>query len=643
MTMLLKYRWLKYTLSAVVISMLFMAYEIITVEGEASTPRFVLMRLEDIGPGGQYETMEQLGKLRTVLEYLRDQQVVYHLAVIPRWISMPADGSSYDVSLDQADSPYIAAYQKVLKDAVADGATLGMHGYTHQVGSVRRDDGHQDSGIGNEFNNPGSEETMSAAFAEPRLQAGLNIFKNAGLKPRFWESPHYRSTPEQDKMFRNYFGLNYQADVQTNRNTPVAQYVIERNSGYGQSSLGAAYVPTPFDYIPSNKDEKLILDRVGKSNIVASFFFHPFLEFKYLAPVVDETGETIIRDGLPEYHYLSQDKSLLQKLVLGLKAKHYSFFSIQDYVPFTPAHSVKLSPSAQQDKEKMMLGDVTGNGQADLIRWDTNNGSISVTPGSFDGMRNEPQGVSSLWANVAYKAGAAAALGRSTKDKTNSLWIMQPTGTLERFTSDGHRFSMTNSWKTEPRKCANLFVLPQADGDVVVAGLTTDRLQLFGYVVSKGLVKPIKSYKFNNELTAELQPRKLDTGNFALFSSRPGAAKGGQWNADLTSMEWKQSKQELGIPNEDGILRFGDYNGDGREDVLRWNAEAGRFTVYLNNKEGGYSLLSTFGPWGKPGSKLVVHDLDGNGKSDLSLFNREEGYIDTALSFESRDLQLQHP
>lgn len=362
-----------------------------------------------------------------------------------------------------------------------------------------------------------------------------------------------------------------------------------------------------------------------------------------MAPVVDETGETIIRDGLPEYHYLSQDKSLLQKLVLGLKAKHYSFFSIQDYVPFTPAHSVKLSPSAQQDKEKMMLGDVTGNGQADLIRWDTNNGSISVTPGSFDGMRNEPQGAPSQWANVAYKAGAAAALGRSTQDKMNSLWIMQPSGTLERFTSDGHRFSMTNSWKTEPRKCANLYVLPQADGDVVVAGLTTDRLQLFGYVVSKGLVKPIKSYTFNNELTAELQPRKLDTSSFALFSSRPGAARGGQWNADLTSMEWKQSKQELGIPNEDGILRFGDYNGDGREDVLRWNAETGRFTVYLNNKEGGYSLLSTFGPWGKPGSKLVVHDLDGNGKSDLALFNREEGYMDTALSFESRDLQLQHP
>jgi predicted deacetylase len=630
-------------MSAAIVTILFTAYLIITVAGESSNPRFVLMRLEDIGPGGQYDTIEQLGKLRTVLDYLHNQEVTYHLAVIPRWISMPADGSRYDVSLDQTDNPYVAAYQQLLKDAVNNGATLGMHGYTHQVGNVRRDDGHQDSGIGNEFNNPGSEETMSAAFAEPRLKEGLAIFKRAGLKPRFWEAPHYRSTPEQDDMFRNYFGLNYQADVQTNRNTPVAQYVTKRNNGYGESSLGAAYVPTPFDYIPSNKDEKLILDRVGKSNIVASFFYHPFLEFKYLTPVVDESGEQVIRDGLPEFRYITQDKSLLQKLIAGLKAKRYSFYSIQDYVPFTPAHSVKLKPAAQP-QEKIMLGDVTGDGQADTVTWDTKKGLISVSPGSFDGMRNDPQGTPAVWASAAYTNGAAAALGTRGLDGKSNLWMVQPTGRLEQFSSDGKHFTLKNSWKTEPRNCANLYVLPQAGGDVVVAGLTTDHLQLFGYWVSKDSVKPLKPFKLNNELKNELQLRKRDNGASALFSSKLGAAKGLEWSPDLTALDWKQNKQELAIPNEDGYLRFGDYNGDGREDVLRWNPGMGLFTVYLNNGEGGYSLLSTFGPWGKStASRLTVADLDGNGKSDLALFNSEAGYMDTALSFESIKPHLFHP
>ncbi|NHN29192.1 DUF2334 domain-containing protein [Paenibacillus agricola] len=641
MAVLFKHKWLKYVLSIVLISIVFLFYLIITVDGEASNPRFVLMRLEDIGPGGQYETIEDLGKLRTVLEYLRDQQVLYHLAVIPRWISMPTDGSRYDVSLDQTDNPYVASFQKLLKDAVSNGATMGMHGYTHQVGNVRRDDGHQDSGIGNEFNNPGSPETLTAAFAEPRVKEALTIFKKAGLEPRFWEAPHYRSTPEQDELFRTYFGLNYQADVQTDRNTPAAQYVNKRNSGYGESSRGAAYVPTPFDYIPSNKDEKLILDRVGKSNIVPSFFFHPFLEFKQMVPVLDEMGEPVTRDGLPEFRYVSQDKSLLQKLVLGLKAKRYSFFSIQDYVPFTPAHSVSVSQTAQ---DKLMLGDVTGDGQTDMVTWNAKNGLISVSAGSFAGMRNEVQGLPAVWAKSAFKEGSAAALGGKSLNGTGfeDLWISQSSGRLERFTVDGNSFSLKSSWKVDPRKCSELYVIPQAGGDVVVAGLTLDKMEMFGYQVSKESIKPLKPFKFNNPFKNDLQLRKRDNGTTVLFSSKTGANRGIEWEPNLTTLEWTQNKQELGIPNEDGYLRFSDYNGDGKADILRWNPDTSRSSVYLGDGAGGYSLLSTFGPWGKLGGKLMVADLDGNGKGDLALLSREEGFMDTALSFESSNVQLQH-
>jgi predicted deacetylase len=637
MAALIKYKWLKYVLSGVLISIFFLFYLIITVGGEATNPRFVLMRLEDIGPGGQYETMEELGKLRTVLEYLRDQQVIYHLAVIPRWISMPADGSRYDISLDQTDNPYVASFQKLLRDAVSNGATLGMHGYTHQIGNVRRDDGHQDSGIGNEFNNPGSPETMSAAFAEPRLKEGLAIFKRLGMRPQFWESPHYRSTPEQDELFRNYFGLNYQADVQTDRNTPVAQYANKRNSGYGQSSMGAVYVPTPFDYIPSNKDEKLILDRVGKSNITPSFFFHPFLEFKQLVPVLDDSGEQAVRDGLPEFRYISSDKSLLQKLVIGLKAKRYSFFSIQDYVPFTPSHSVKLN---QAVKDKLMLGDVTGDGQADRVAWDSKSGLITVAAGAFSGMRNETQGLPAVWANAAYQEGSAATLGGRGVNGVSDLWISQPSGKLERFAAEKDRFALKGSWTTEPRKCNELYVMPQAGGDVVVAGLTADKMEIFGYQISKDSIKPLKSYKFTNIFKNDLQLRKRDNGDTVLFSSRSGANRGIEWEPNLATMEWVQHKQDLGIPNEDGFLRFSDYNGDGKPDILRWNPSTLRYSVYLNNGTDGYSLLSTFGPWGKPGAKLLVADLDGNGKGDLALIDRAEGYIDTALSFESSHVQL---
>ncbi|ULL14244.1 DUF2334 domain-containing protein [Paenibacillus sp. H1-7] len=641
-------KWLRYAISVLVIFMMITSYNI-KVEGESTNPRFVLMRLEDIGPGGQYGSMEQLGKLRAVMEYLRDQHVAYHLAVIPRWLDFPADGSRYDVSLDQADNPYVAAYQTLLRQAVNDGAVLGMHGYTHQVGLVRRDDGHHESGIGNEFNETDEDYTRSASFAEPRLKAGLDILSRAGLKPQFWESPHYRSTPQQDAVFRSYFGLNYQADVQANRNASSAQYLNQRNASYGEPNMGAAYIPTPYDYIPYNKDEKFILDRLGRTNNINSFFYHPFLEFKYLIPVLDEEGEQVVRDGLPEFRYPDQNRSVLQKLIAGLKEKRYVFYSIQDYVPFTPSHSLKLKDAAAAEQQgpkgqqaqpqpswqtKWMFGDITGDGQADAVSWDLKSGSITVAAGAFGGLRNEPQGAPSVWGNLSYAPGAAAALGSAKGADSASLWVAQPNGVLERFIPDGGRFQLANHWQLEAKSWANLQVLPQAGGDVVVTGLSADRMQVNGYCISKGEAKPLKPYKLKSEWKYELQPHAMEDGSKALFLTKPSTIGGLELSFDKASLSWKAKRMQLNVPDEDGDMRLGDFNGDGQEDVLRYHPESSRYTVYLRKGANEFQLLSTFGPWGKPGMKLIITDFDGNGKSDLGLYDRQDGFLDTALSFE---------
>jgi hypothetical protein len=400
--------------------------------------------------------------------------------------------------------------------------------------------------------------------------------------------------------------------------------------------LGAAYVPTPFDYIPYNKDEKVIIDRVGKSNNIASFFYHPFLEFKHLAAVTDDKGMPVFRDGLPEYHYSDKDKSLLQKLIAGLKAKGYKFYSIQDYVPFTPSQSVPIQNADPQDK--LMVGDVTGDGQSDLVHWDTRNGVFIVTPGSFTGMRNEPQGVPAVWAKVPYTSGAAAALDAGNQRR--NLWVLSPAGMLQRLEPDNGRFEVKRQWKVGQHSCSSLYVMPQDNGATVVAGLTTDRLSLFGYYVSRnGDIKPIKSYKFKNELKSDLQIRTQDNGEKALFYARSGSDSGLDLSLDKTDkagLAWKMKKVELNIPSENGEIRFGDYNGDGKEDILRWNSELERYTVYLRKEADQYELLSVFGPWGNPGSRLITCDLDGNGKTDLALINHQDGFLDTALSFESK-------
>ncbi|MDF2668471.1 MAG: hypothetical protein K0R67_777, partial [Paenibacillus sp.] len=335
----------------------------ISAVGTDNQPKYILLRLEDIGPGGQYEGPEQLGKLRAVIELLKEYKVHYQMAVIPRWIEIPKDGKRYDISLDKTDDPYVAAFVSLLKQAESNGAVIGMHGYTHQVGDVRRDDGQHESGIGNEFNVSNVEETKSTRFAQQRVEEAIQIFEGINIRPKFWEAPHYQTTPEQDEVFRCFFGLHYQADMFKNRNPVSAQYSTARNTRVGETSLGAVNVPTPLSYIPYNRDADIILKQLDQSDRLPSFFFHPFLEFKHLTPVLDANGAPVLQDGLPLYRYPAKSKSILTKLLIQLEQKGYKFIPITDYIPFTPAQSVRIEGMSEKN---IQIADVTGDGQADV-------------------------------------------------------------------------------------------------------------------------------------------------------------------------------------------------------------------------------------------------------------------------------------
>lgn len=103
-------------------------------------------------------------------------------------------------------------------------------------------------------------------------------------------------------------------------------------------------------------------------------------------------------------------------------------------------------------------------------------------------------------------------------------------------------------------------------------------------------------------------------------------------------MKWQLTRVDLGLPNEDGLIRLGDFNGDGREDALRWDPKTMRCTVYLKDEDREWKLLSAFGPWGTPGSGVqpMIRDVDGNGKADLVLSDRSGGTLDFALSYQSK-------
>ncbi|NEW06663.1 DUF2334 domain-containing protein [Paenibacillus sp. SYP-B3998] len=631
-----QHKWIRFLIPCMVSLSLFLGlYHMMTVEGADNNPNFVMIRLEDIGPGGTYSSIESLGKLRAVFEYLQQKQVPYSMAVIPRWINYTKEGK-YDRSLAQLDDEYTQSFARVLQQAVQAGATLGMHGYTHQVGDTLREDGQQASAIGNEFNVQEVKETTTASFAEQRVKEGIQVFHQAGLFPHFWEAPHYRSTPEQDQIFSSYFGLIYQPHLAVKPNLLSADYFNEPNQGFGVNTLGTVFVPAPLSYVPANKDEKVIVNQIGKKDRINSFFYHPFLEFSQLIPVVDASGVAIMRDGVPVYKYPEENKSNLQKLIAQIKAKEYSFYSIHDYIPFTPATRVKVGNGKAAN---VQIGDVTGRGQADLVMWDRKSGNVSVIEGNFkERLRNEPQSAPKMWTTIPGAEGTSFTLNSTNGDGRNGLWVVYPSGKLESYASNGSQFILNHKWTIPTNRWLDAYELKQPNGDCVIAGQSQDRKQLLAVYVHNGIAKPIKPYQFKSNTARELIVRKQNKeGKMNFFLSKRDTSQGVELEFDRANMQWKLKPLTFNIPAELGEIRFGDFNGDGREDILRWDAKNLTNRVYQQTDDDEYKLLSVFGPWGKSGSRLILADFDANGKKDIGLIQNGDGNMDIALSYQSKE------
>ncbi|MEF3303903.1 DUF2334 domain-containing protein [Paenibacillus sp. GYB003] len=622
-------------LAVMAVFILLYALYLVPAVGNDNMPKQILLRLEDVGPGGQYGTVEQLGKLRAVLRLLERNGVRYQIAVIPRWVNVSKDGSRYDVSIDRTDDEYVRAFDSLLRMAERDGAVLGMHGYTHQVGDAYRNDGQQESGGGNEFYIPDVKETMTTAYASMRVEQGAETFRRAGFFPYFWEAPHYHTLPEQDAVFRNYFGLHFQANVQINRNALYPQYSTERNTGYGAPSLGAVYVPTPLSYIPYNRDVDIITNQLGKSDKLPALFFHPFLEFKHLLPVTDEEGNPLLEDGLPLYDYPAEAKSPLQKLLPRLADKGYRFMSLTDFIPFVPAHSVKVGNGKEGAVE---LEDVNGDGQSDIVDWDKSKNEVNVTEGRFRGLRNEAAPPPKVWCKLKYEKGDVWTMLDDDGDGRADLWVMRANGTIESYRSKGNEFVFSRSWKKSKQGWTQMMALRKTGGEWVIAGEAADGSQLESYALKKGEPVALAPRPWDRNFPIPLTVGDLDgDGNDSLLIPFPHSSRWLELSPDTSALKWKRKVLQLTIPTgEDGQVKIGDFNGDGKQDVLFWNAEEKKLAVYRQTGPLQFELLSRMGPWGHSGGRLFAKDLNGDGRHDIAELSNDEPYVDTAMSFQSK-------
>src|SRR5262249_14429833 len=128
------------------------------------------------------------------------------------------------------------------------------------------------------------------------------------------------------------------------------------------------------------------------------------------------------------------------------------------------------------------------------------------------------------------------------------------------------------------------------------------------------------------------------------MAADPNAVEAGQptiavfaWNAD--TRRW--SAVDHGLPKKEFYLdaRAGDFNGDGKLDVLTMSIESGR-VVYLGDGKGGFTPRGRLPGRGK--GRVALGDIDGDGLIDVAFSTpgekapASEGHLEVYLN--SREL-----
>ncbi|AVP56008.1 lipoprotein [Clostridium tetani] len=274
---------------------------ILTKKKTIEEGKTAFIRLEDIVSTQRYKTQESLEKLRIISDYLYLENIPFHVAWIPRYIDKQKgidEDPSRDYSIHNANFIYTMDY------FMDRGGLIGLHGYTHQYGDEISIDG-------TEFN---ERRNTSEDQINSRINLAIESAKKLNIPICFFESSHYDATDMQHRVIEKHFKYMYEPPKFDSKNNIAKRQSIGRE---------VVYIPTPLNYVDGKQDTNNMIYKINKldNKTLASFFYHPNIEFEYINLYKDEKG-------YPQYTY--DENSPLKRITKTLKERNYMFKRIID-------------------------------------------------------------------------------------------------------------------------------------------------------------------------------------------------------------------------------------------------------------------------------------------------------------------------
>lgn len=541
----------------------------------ATKQKKAIIRLEDVSPGA-YDTEDKLGKLEAIADYLYKEGVPFHVSLIPVYKDPK---NKVEISIGDTNNPHVRAFIKTIKYMREKGGMIGLHGYTHQYLS-------EISGSGYEFMERGALLYAQPAYAEERAKKALELMDKAGIPVDYWETPHYTASLDQFKVLGNYFGLLYEPNPKDRALKNISSW--DSTVPDNQSVI---YVPAPLLNIAGEKDVDRILNQLDKNDpvMLASFFFHPFQDFRFMYKMKAPQGYDF---------YVHETDSYLHRLVNGFKERGYKFVTVYDLVGFLPAQRMSdLSPTTGK---VLLTGDFDGDRRSDLLAGEPAAGRWLVVRSQVDRAlpRNNPQSFSPAsewldkWGQGGSKDFTAADFNGDGKEDLAS-WDRNAGG-VQVALSDGGKF------------------VPQQ--------------QPWGrFNAPEGTVKML-SGDFNGDNKDDLL-FWVPGENTAMVMLSSG-------NGFSTAAPWLEKWQK----GSDLLALAGDFNGDGKKDLAVLEKATGTVRVALSNSfrfapskgTGDQTWIKNFADGSR--WQVLAGDFNGDGNDDLAAYDKADGKWEFARS-----------
>lgn len=272
--------------------------------------KVALIRLEDITAGGVYSSHDTLEKLRVITDYLYNNDVIFHVAWVPRYKD---PSKNIDNNLLKNYNMFNADFVFTLDYMINKNGIIGLHGYTHQYKNTKSIDSIEFH-MGKRDSVPGDAE-----YAKDRITKALKTAKALDINCTFFEAPHYAILPPQMKAAEKFFKYMYEPYSENGDITECKNIVRFDSAG-----RKAIYIPAPLEYVDGANDCKNMLHKIRRmdNNGIESLFYHPPIEFQYINLKRTE-------NGYPTYTY--SINSPLHQIINEFGKRNYKFCSIDTF------------------------------------------------------------------------------------------------------------------------------------------------------------------------------------------------------------------------------------------------------------------------------------------------------------------------